>query len=91
MFQERRAIGMRRTIAPLFVAAEVAGAGRVGNYVFNRIGYHVGSLTGASVTTAHAQAGLDPAFAILHTQARPDRDPKPFDRIGAHHRPAQKF
>src|SRR6516225_10136281 len=34
----------------------------IGNYVFRRIGHHVGSLTGASVTTAHAQAGLDSTF-----------------------------
>jgi hypothetical protein len=43
--------------------------GRVSNYVFNRIAYHVGSLTGASCYRLPTeQAGLDPSFAFCHTR-----------------------
>jgi hypothetical protein len=49
------------------------------NYVFTRISHHVRSLTGASYCyrLPTEQAGLDPYFAIFHTQLQPDRGPRP--------------
>ena len=51
--------------------------GRIGNYLFRRIGHHVGSLTRVSLFTRRR---VDPAG----TQRR-RIDPRPFDRFGAMH------